>query len=94
MMMRRRRPLMRAAMVGGAGYMAGKSVARGSERDNADDAIPNGSAAAIALIEHRWAVGLRDAIREAGGFHLADAWVHPADLIAVGLVAAEEAALQ
>src|SRR5205814_428934 len=34
MMMRRRRPLMRAAMVGGAGYMAGKSVARGSERES------------------------------------------------------------
>jgi Short C-terminal domain len=34
MMMRRRRPLMRAAMVGGVGYMAGKSVARGSERDS------------------------------------------------------------
>jgi uncharacterized membrane protein len=57
-----------------------------------DDAIPNGSAAAIALIEHRWAIGLRDAIREAGGFHVADAWVHPADLVAVGLLAAEEAA--
>jgi uncharacterized membrane protein len=57
-----------------------------------DDAIPNGSAAAVALIEHRWALGLRDAIRDAGGFHLADAWVHPADLIAVGLLAAEEAA--
>ena len=57
-----------------------------------DDAIPNGSAAAIALIEHRWAIGLRDSIREAGGFHIADAWVHPADLVAVGLLAAEEAA--
>jgi hypothetical protein len=34
MMMRRRRPLMRAAMVGGAGYMAGKSVARGSARES------------------------------------------------------------
>jgi hypothetical protein len=34
MMMRRRRPLMRAAMVGGVGYMAGKSVARGSERES------------------------------------------------------------
>jgi hypothetical protein len=59
-----------------------------------DDAIPNGSAAAIALIEHRWAIGLRDAIRDAGGFHVADAWVHPADLVAVGLMAAEEAAAQ
>jgi uncharacterized membrane protein len=59
-----------------------------------DDAIPNGSAAAIALIEHRWAIGLRDAIRDAGGFHVADSWVHPADLVAVGLMAAEEAAAQ
>lgn len=57
-----------------------------------DDAIPNGSAAAVALVEHRWAIGLRDAIRDAGGFHLADAWVHPADLVAIGLLGAEEAA--
>ena len=55
------------------------------------DAIPNGSAAAIALIEHRWAIGLRDAIFRAGGFHLADAWVHPRDLVAIGLRAAEVA---
>ncbi|MGN6379975.1 MAG: SHOCT domain-containing protein [Gaiellales bacterium] len=32
-MMRRRRPLARAAMIGGAGYMAGKSMQRGSERE-------------------------------------------------------------
>jgi uncharacterized membrane protein len=57
-----------------------------------DDAIPNGSAAAVALIEHRWAIALRDAIRDAGGFHIADSWVHPADLVAIGLLAAEEAA--
>ena len=49
-----------------------------------DDAIPNGSVVAIALIEHRWAVGLRDALGAAGGYHLADAWVHPIDLAAVG----------
>jgi hypothetical protein len=51
-----------------------------------DDAIPNGSVVAIALIEHRWAVGLRDALGAAGGYHLADAWVHPIDLAAVGAV--------
>jgi len=55
------------------------------------DAIPNGSAAAIALLEHRWAIGLRDAIGRAGGFHLADAWIHPRDLVAIGVAAAEEA---
>jgi len=57
-----------------------------------DDAIPAGSAAAIALIEHRWAIRLRDAIGNAGGVPLADSWLHPADLIAIGMVAADEAA--
>jgi uncharacterized membrane protein len=51
------------------------------------DTIPAGSAAAIALIEHRWAIPLRDKIIEAGGFALADEWVHPADLVAIGMAA-------
>ncbi|MGZ4180829.1 MAG: hypothetical protein ACXVUL_09145 [Solirubrobacteraceae bacterium] len=55
-----------------------------------DDILPNDSAAAVALIEHRWAIGLRDAIREEGGFHLADAWIHPLDLVAIGLIEADE----
>jgi hypothetical protein len=36
-------------------------------------------------------VPLRDAIGRAGGFHLADAWIHPRDLVSVGLMAAAEA---
>jgi uncharacterized membrane protein len=48
------------------------------------DAIPVGTAAAIALIEHRWAIPLRDAIEGAGGHDLVDSWVHPEDLIAIG----------
>ena len=52
--------------------------------------IPNGTAAAIALIEHQWAIPLRDAIVRAGGFPLSDAWVHPLDLVEVGLMAADE----
>ena len=59
-----------------------------------DDAIPNGTTAAVALLEHRWAIPLRDGIREAGGFHLADAWIHPADLVGIGVLAAEEAEAQ
>jgi hypothetical protein len=50
-----------------------------------EEAIPNDSAAAIALVEHRWAIGPRDAILAAGGVAVADAWVHPADLAAAGL---------
>jgi uncharacterized membrane protein len=53
------------------------------------DVIPNGSAAAIALIEHRWLIPLRDAIAAAGGTALADEWIHAKDLIAIGVEAAE-----
>jgi uncharacterized membrane protein len=52
------------------------------------DTIPNGSAAAIILIEHLWAIPLRDAIVSAGGIALADRWIHASDLIEVGLGAA------
>ena len=58
-----------------------------------DEAIPNDWTAAIALVEHRWAIGTRDAIRAAGGVPVADAWIHPADLVAAGLDDAEDAAL-
>jgi hypothetical protein len=37
MLMRRRRPLMRAAMVGGVAYHAGKKVQEGREEDYARD---------------------------------------------------------
>jgi len=52
------------------------------------DAIPPGTSAGIALIEHRWAVPLREAIERAGGVPLADEWIHPEDLIAAGAEAA------
>jgi len=54
------------------------------------DAIPDGTAAAVALIEHRWAIPLREAIAREGGVPLADAWIHPRDLVAIGLAAAEQ----
>jgi uncharacterized membrane protein len=53
--------------------------------------IPNDSAAALILIEHHWAVGLRDAIARAGGFRLSDGFISPLDLVEIGLVTAEEA---
>jgi len=53
--------------------------------------IPNDSAAALVLIEHHWAVGLRDAVVRAGGFRVADGFISPLDLVEIGLVTAEEA---
>ncbi|HWD03269.1 MAG TPA: hypothetical protein VG674_12540 [Amycolatopsis sp.] len=54
--------------------------------------IPDGSAAALLLLEHRWAIPLRDAVAATGGYRLADGFVSPLDLIGIGMVTAEEAA--
>ena len=56
------------------------------------EGIPNDSAAALILVEHQWAVGLRDAVLRAGGFRISDGFISPLDLVAVGLLTAEEAA--
>ena len=53
--------------------------------------IPNDSAAALLLIEHHWAVPLRDAIASAGGFRISDGFISPLDLVEIGLASAEEA---
>jgi hypothetical protein len=53
--------------------------------------IPPNSAAALILLEHHWAVGLRDAIGRAGGFRIGEGFISPLDLVAIGLLAAEEA---
>ena len=53
--------------------------------------IPNDSAAALILLEHHWAVPLRDAIAAAGGFRISDGFISPLDLVEIGLVTAEEA---
>jgi uncharacterized membrane protein len=74
----------------GAGAMDDGHVFDESQMWYVDEAIPPGTAAAIALLEHRWAIPLRNAIRDAGGFHVADAWIHPADLVAIGAATAEE----
>ena len=53
--------------------------------------IPNDTAAALVLIEHHWAVPLRDAIMRAGGFRISDGFISPLDLVEIGLVTAAEA---
>jgi len=82
-----------------AGALAGAEAgAEGLQVFDDDDAwdvleeIPNDSAAALLLIEHHWAVPLRDAIARAGGFRIGDGFISPLDLIEIGLVSAEEAA--
>jgi uncharacterized membrane protein len=68
----------------------GISVFGGDEWDVLED-IPNDSAAALILLEHHWAVPLRDAIARANGFRISDGFISPLDLVAIGLMTAEEA---
>ena len=82
-----------------AGAVAGaEAAADGVSVFSDDDAwdvlaeIPNDSAAALLLIEHQWAVPLRDAVARAGGFRISDGFISPLDLIGIGLVSAAEAA--
>ncbi len=53
--------------------------------------IPNDSAALLLLIEHHWAVPFRNAVLRAGGFGIAEDFISPIDLVAVGLMTAEQA---
>jgi uncharacterized membrane protein len=55
--------------------------------------IPNDSAAALILVEHHWAVPLRDAVARAGGYRISDAFISPLDLVEIGLLAGEDAKL-
>jgi uncharacterized membrane protein len=69
----------------------GINVFGGAEEWDVLEDIPNDSAAALILLEHHWAVPLRDAIARAGGFRLADGFISPLDLVEIGLMGAEEA---
>ena len=81
-----------------AGAAAGAERAEEGVRFFTDEAawdvledIPNDTAAALILLEHHWAVPLRDAVVRAGGFRISDGFISPLDLVELGLVTAEEA---
>jgi len=77
----------------GAEMAAEEGIQVFSDEDAWDvlEEIPNDSAAALILLEHHWAVPLRDAIARAGGFRLAEGFISPLDLVAIGMLSAEEA---
>jgi uncharacterized membrane protein len=79
------------ALAGAEAAADGVSVFSEDEAWDVVEDIPNGTAAAILLLEHQWAVPLRDAVVRAGGFRVSDGFISPLDLVAVGLVSAEEA---
>ena len=82
-----------AGAIAGAEEAAEDGVNVFTEQEGWDvlEDIPNDSAAALVLIEHHWAVPLRNAIVRAGGFRISDGFISPLDLVGIGLVSAEEA---
>ena len=84
---------MEAGAIAGAEEAAEEGInvfGNADEWDVLED-IPNDSAAALILLEHHWAVPLRDAIARAGGFRLSDGFISPLDLVAIGLMTADDA---
>ena len=84
---------MEAGAAAGAEAAAQDGIHAFSEEDAWDviEDIPPDTAAALILIEHHWAVPLRDAVVRANGFRIADGFISPLDLVAIGLLSAEEA---
>jgi uncharacterized membrane protein len=81
------------AIAGGEEVAAEGGVHVFTEQEGWDvlEDIPNDSAAALILLEHHWAVPLRDAIIRAGGFRISDGFISPLDLVEIGLISAEDA---
>ena len=80
------------AVLGAEAGAEGIGVFSEDEAWDVIEEIPNDSAAALILLEHHWAVPLRDAVARAGGFRIADGFISPLDLVEIGLLTAEEAA--
>ena len=53
--------------------------------------LPDRSAALLLIIEHAWAVPLRDAVVDAGGVLMANRWIGVQDLVVLGAALREEA---
>jgi uncharacterized membrane protein len=76
------------------GEMAAESREIGLDSDDMDeiaDRIPRGTSVAFILLEHLWAIGLKESLRNTHGAVIASGWLTPATLIALGEEAATAA---
>ena len=79
------------AEAGAAATAEGVDIFHEEDAVSVIDEIPNNSAAALILLEHRWAIPLRDALLRANGRPVMEMFIHPLDLVMVGLLAEAEA---
>jgi len=69
------------------GLAAAESGEFGLDHDDIDeiaDLIPRGTGAAFILLEHVWAIGLKEAVRNSDGVVIAHGWITPATLVEMG----------
>ena len=79
------------AVAGAEGAEEGDSILADAGGWDVLEDIPNDTAAALILLEHRWAIPVRDAVVRAGGFRISDGFISPLDLVDLGMHTAEEA---
>lgn len=79
------------AVAGAEAAEAGASLLADAGAWDVLEDIPADSAAALVLLEHHWAVPLRDAVARAGGFRISDGFISPLDLVELGMLEAEDA---
>lgn len=70
----------------GAQAAAGTGMAGAIAEDILED-LPEDSAALVLVVEHRWLIPLRDAVRDAGGIVMARQSIGLEELISLGLAA-------
>jgi uncharacterized membrane protein len=72
------------------GSMAGAAELADGHLFNENDtfritqSLPNNMSAALVLIEHVWAIPLRDAVERAGGTELSNEWINPEEILTAG----------
>jgi uncharacterized membrane protein len=79
------------AVAGAEAAADGVSVFSDEDAWDVIEDIPPDSAAALILLEHHWAVGLRDAVLRTGGFRISDGFISPLDLVEIGVLSSAEA---
>jgi uncharacterized membrane protein len=79
------------AELGGMAAEQGEFGLTAHQIDEIADLIPRGSAAAFILLEHLWAIGLKEALRNTNGEVIAHGWLTPKTLVALGEEFAAEA---
>jgi len=70
--------------LGGLRELADGHVFDDEDKWRVADAIEPGEGALVALVEHRWAIPVREAVRRAGGHAVAGRWIADQDLVRLG----------